>query len=294
MLVPVNYLLVILIWATTPMAIKLSNDSLSPEASILLRMVLATLLMLLFIGLWQRHAFLKRQNVAVYLAGSIGLFPNMAIVYQAANHISSGMIAVMFALTPMVTGLLAVLLLKEEHFGWRKSLAILLALAGVALIFSDQLSLTGDALKGIMLMLCSVFLFSLSQVAVKYFQQSRIVDAKEQTLGAMMFAMPGLLASWLYFDGSLPRVLSQTTLYSVVYLALIGSVLGFVAYYFILSQLSVTTVSLIPMITPVLALWLGALLLHEQVGNRLMLGTLLIIGGLLCFQQWPRRKSVLA
>ncbi|HEY9034794.1 MAG TPA: DMT family transporter [Pseudomonadales bacterium] len=281
-----SYILVVMIWATTPMAIKLSSLGMSAQAAILLRMLLATVLMSLVVAVWRHAACLKRRHLPVYLAASIALFPNMALVYQASGWISSGMIAVMFALTPIVSGILAALLLREKRLGLRAVLAIAMALAGLLLVFVDQLALSATALKGIGLMLCSVLLFSISQVAVKYLQRELIVDASEQTLGALLLSLPGLLASWLWFDGSLPLQAPAASLYAIAYLAVVGSVLGFVAYYFILSKLSVALVSLIPMITPVLALWLGVLVLHEQVSPQLQAGSALIVLALLVYQQW--------
>lgn len=285
-----SYLLVVLIWSTTPMAIKLSNDSLSSEAAVLLRMLLACVFMAIFVLLFQRRTRLVKANLNIYLAASIGLFPNMAIVYKAASYISSGMISVLFALTPIISGIMASLLLKNEKLTAQKILALLLAVAGVAIVFSDQIGVDANAIKGISLMLVSGVTFSASQVAVKYFQREKIVDASEQTLGALICALPGLMLCWWLFDGVVPTHISNTTLYSSLYLASIGSVAGFVAYYYVLSHLSVTSVSLIALITPVMCLWLGVWLLGEMVSARLIVGTLLILSGLLCFQQWQKAK----
>lgn len=290
----ISYLAVVAIWSTTPMGIKLSNDSISSEAAVLLRMLLASCFMLLFVAAFQRQAWLKKANIKVYIAASIGLFPNMAVVYKAASYISSGMISVLFALTPIVSGMMAAIVLKNEKLSVRKIVALLLAIVGVSIVFYDQIGVDGEAIKGILLMLLSGFLFSASQVAVKYCQRENVVDASEQTLGALLFSLPGLLISWYLLDGQLPQTISQTTIYASLYLASVGSVAGFIAYYYVLSHLTVTAVSLIALMTPVLSLWLGVLILHERVSNQLMIGTLLILSGLLCFQQWHKTPSIKA
>lgn len=286
MSVLISYITVVLIWATTPLAITLSSDSVSTQAAILLRMLLAAILMAFLVSLWQHGACLKRRNMPVYIAASIALFPNMALVYQASSCISSGMIAVLFSLTPIISGVLAAFVLDERKFTPRRVFAVLLALSGLVIVFVDQLTVAGTAWVGVVFMLASAAIFSISQVSVKYLQRHQPVDASEQTLGALVFSLPGLFASWLYFDGKLPAAVSKTSLYAIVYLAVVGSVLGFIAYYFILSKLSVTLVSLIPMITPVLALWLGVLLLDESVSQRLMAGSGIIVFALLLYQQW--------
>ena len=204
----ISYALVVAIWSTTPMGIKLSNDSISSEAAVLLRMILASVFMLLFIACFKRNVWLKKANIPIYIVASIGLFPNMAVVYKAASYISSGMISVLFALTPIISGVMAAVVLKNEPISLRKMIAMLLAIAGVVLVFSDQMAVEGEAIKGILWMLLSGFLFSASQVGVKYCQRDHVVDASEQTLGALLFSLPGLLLSWCVFDGTIPQTIS--------------------------------------------------------------------------------------
>lgn len=275
-----NYLAVIFIWSTTPLAIKFSNESLSPFAAIGLRMLLALVLLAVLVHGWKRHSRLKRAHWKIYLAAGFGIFPNMLVVYMAAQYIASGMIAVMFALSAIVTGILAMLLLGEKSFNRERIAGIALAFAGLVVIFFRQMNLGDSAVFGLLLMLLSVCLFSISQVAVKYYQRYHAIDALEQTYGALWFSVPGLVLCWGMFDASLPAQISRHSLWAVIYLALVGSLLGFVAYYFVLSRLSVTIVALIPLITPAAALWLGSVMLDEPVQMPLMLGSMLILIGL--------------
>ncbi|NRB37189.1 MAG: EamA family transporter [Pseudomonadales bacterium] len=289
MSVPVNYLAVIFIWSTTPLAIHFSNQSLSAHAAILLRMLLAFLLAAIFIAVWRNQSTLKRQNWKVYLVAALAIFPNMPLVYMAAKTIPSGLISVLFALTPLTTGLLAAIFLKQRLSSVYQVSAIFIALAGVLVIFQAQISLQSEALPGILMMLLSNLIFSASQVGTKYLQACREekgeppVDVFEQTFGALTFAVPGLFISWCLFDGQFPTQVSTQSLWSIVYLAVIGSLIGFAAYFAVLKNYSVAIVSLIPLITPALALWLGATILSEPVSRSLQLGTALIIAGLFIY-----------
>ena len=128
MSVLVNYVAVIIIWSTTPLAIKLSNSSASPYAAVMLRMVIAFFLAAAFIAVWKNTAVLKKENWKIYAVAGIGIFPNMPIVYLAANYIPSGMIAVLFALTPLTSGLIAGFLLKEKVLDRARVFALSLAI----------------------------------------------------------------------------------------------------------------------------------------------------------------------
>ncbi len=285
---PLAYLGVIAIWATTPLAIKFSNHSLSPIGAVTARMLLATLLACVLVALLFHRSGLKWGNWKVYLAASISLFPNMPLVYLAAEYIPSGLISALFALAPFMMGLLSVLLLGNNPFTPLKLLGLTVALVGLLLVSLDQLRAEGAAWMGIVLMLGSTLLFSLSNVLVK--KLNRGIDSFEQALGAMLFSLPGLLTSWYLFDGELPAAVDATSAWAVAYLAVVGSLLGFFAFYYVLGAFSVQTVGLVPMITPALALWLGAQLAGESLGAPALLGTALIVCGLLVHELWAPAK----
>ncbi|MGI9281304.1 MAG: DMT family transporter [Endozoicomonas sp.] len=267
-----NYLAVILIWSTTPLAIKLSNGSFSAYASVLSRMLLAFLLTAVAIAMIKHMAGLKRKHWRLYWVSSLGLFPNMLLVYMAANYIPSGLISVLFAMVPIISGILGAWVLKEPFFVTRKILALAMAVCGLLVVFASQWTLGKEAFIGIGLMLVSNLVFSISQVGTRYLQKETGIDALEQTFGSLTFALPGFFLTWWVMDGGMPTEVSVQSVWAVIYLAVVGSLLGFVAYFVILRRLPLAMVSVIPLITPVLALWLGAAVLSEAITMQLMLG----------------------
>ncbi|NIB43222.1 DMT family transporter [Pseudomaricurvus alkylphenolicus] len=278
------YATVILVWSTTPLAIKIGNDSLTPMAALSLRTLLATALALSVCVLVRRASFWRREHWPVYGAAAIGIFPNMPLVYSAAEYIPSGLIAIMFGISPFLTGVMAWMWLGEDALRGRKLAGLALAMSGLLLVFYNQLSLDGEAWIGMLLMLASTFLFSLSSVLVKKLAHKTTVSAADQMLGSMLVALPGLLLCWWLVDGNLTVEFSRSSLLSVLYLALLGSLLGMVTYFHILKTLPVATVSLIPLITPVLAVILGAWLAGEQVPAATAMGGLLILLALAIYQ----------
>ena len=146
-------------------------------------------------------------------------------------------------------------------------------------------------------MLLSNLLFSGSALWVKKLNAELSVPPFEQALGAMAFALPGMFLSWVFVAGVEPIVFSPVSLASLLYLALFASLVGFAAYYFILREMSVEAVSLIPLITPVLAMSLGVLVNNEAVSVGTVVGAGLILLGLAVHaefdpRRWFRRKPV--
>lgn len=213
----------------------------------------------------------------IYFAGSIGLFPNMALVYFSAEYISSGLIALMFGMTPFFTAILARPILGEKVLLPRKITAIGLATAGLLFIFYDETVMADKAYIGLLLMLASNIVFSASVLWVKKLNKKLKVPPLEQTLGAMAFSLPGMLFTWLYIIGYEPLVFSTVSLASLMYLSLIASLVGFAAYYHILNNMEIDVVALIPLITPVLAMTLGVIFAEETITASMYLGAIFIL-----------------
>lgn len=277
MAVRLAYLLIIIIWTTTPLAIKLGGDTLAPMASLSLRMVIAFLVGSAICTVAGIAGLNIEKHWKIYFAGSIGLFPNMALVYFSAEYISSGLIALMFGMTPFFTAILARPILGEKVLLPRKITAIGLATAGLLFIFYDETVMADKVYIGLLLMLASNIVFSASVLWVKKLNKKLKVPPLEQTLGAMAFSLPGMLFTWLYIIGYEPLVFSTVSLASLMYLSLIASLVGFAAYYHILNNMEIDVVALIPLITPVLAMTLGVIFAEETITASMYLGAIFIL-----------------
>jgi len=276
----IAYTLVVLIWGTTPLAIIWSNGAGHFMVAVLWRMLLALLVALLVNGLLGRRLFDRPGAGKVYLIASLGIFPNMPLVYYSAQFIPSGLIAVIFSLSPFVTGVLSLFILKDNPFNRPRLCALALAVLGLAIIFRSQLAMDSGAAIGIVGILGSCLLFSTSSVLLK--AQLTGVDAFNQTTGSLLFAMPGLLAFWWLAGAPAPIIATQAVA-AIIYLALFGSLLGFTLFFFVLSRLSPSVVSLITLITPLLALTGGALLAGERLSAEALSGTLLVLLALVVY-----------
>ena len=115
-----------------------------------------------------------------------------------------------------------------------------------------------------------------------------------QTLGALVLSLPCFGLLWLATGEPLQVTLSLRGLWSVLYLALFGSLLGFLCYYRILSLLPAATVALITLITPVLALLIGMWFNAERPPPQVMVGSALILLALGLYLLGDRRVRDLA
>ena len=292
MSLPAAFVAVVLIWSTTPLAIKWSALGAGFGFAVFSRMAVGVVLCaLLLIALrirmpWHRSARLT------YVVGGLGVFGAMTLTYWSSQYISSGLISVLFGLSPLITGLGAAYWLKEKAFTPSKVAGMALGLAGLALIFYHNLALGPHALAGIAALLGAVLVQSLSMVWIK-----RLADHSSPVainLGTLVFALPFFGATWLLSDGQVPTHVPERAAAAILYLGLFGSVIGFVLYYYMIKHMETGRVALITLITPVMALLLGHMLNAEVVPLNVWLGTASILLGLSLHQWGAKWRESLA
>lgn len=284
MSVPAAYLGIILIWSTTPLAVKWSTQGAGFAFPVFARMVIGVVLAALLLLLWRVRFPLHRRARASYLVGGLGLFGAMTLTYWGARYVQSGLISVLFGLSPLITGILAAAWLGERALTPLRLAGTALGLAGLATIFAQGEQLRGgNTALGLAALLLAVFIYSAALVWVK-----RIGDDSPPlatTTGTLVVSLPLFGLVWWLAEGGVPEALPSRTAAAILYLGAFGSVLGFALYYYAIRHTEAARVALITLVTPVLALLLGQALNGETIGARVWLGTTLITAGL-ALHQW--------
>ena len=269
-----------LIWSSTWLFIKLGLADLPPVSFAGIRFVVAASVLWGMIAI--RRAHLPKGARAwgfLALTGFLAFSLNFGLLFWGEQRTSSGLAAVLQATIPAFGLAFAHLLVPSDRMTLPKVLGVSLGIAGVAVIFSDRTTLAGpDALRGGIAIVAGAFAVALSNVLVK----SRGASFDPVILAGvqMTFGLVPLVVAGFLLEGS-PFAFRWTprAVLSVLYLALVGSVIAFLLFYWLLRQMDVTKVLLIALVTPVLAVALGAAVLGERLGGRAFLGTAMILGG---------------
>ena len=281
--VSVAFFIVVLVWSTTPLGIVWSSESIPPTMSLLMRMTIASVFGLFLMKIMGIKLDTRTRAIKVYLYSSLSLSVGMLFCYFAAQYISSGLMALSFGLAPILSGLMAQRMLAENKFTKTKKVSLLVALSGLALVCSENLIINDGAVYGFTFIFIGVILFSLSSVLVKSVQID--LHPLSTTVGSLLISLPVYLVAWFVLDGELHYTDWQPrAIWAVVYMGVFASLLGFLAYFFILQKLEASTVALVTMLTPVVSMSLGILLNDERFSYTLLIGGLLIMTGLGLFQ----------
>lgn len=285
MSVPAAYLGIILIWSTTPLAVQWSTQGAGFAFAVFARMAIGAVLAALLLGAWRIGLPLHVKARRSYLAGGLGTFGAMTLTYWGARHIHSGLISVLFGLTPLMTSVLAAIWLRERALTPLRIGGMALGVAGLAIIFAHGES-AGDAQAGAGLaaLILAVFFYSASLVWLKRIDDNS--HALATTAGTLAVSLPLFGLVWWFAEGNVPADLPPRTEAAIAYLGIFGSVLGFALYYYVIRHLEAGRVALITLVTPVLALLLGQVLNGEDISPRVWLGAGLITAGLV-LHQWP-------
>lgn len=275
-----TYALLVFIWATTPLAIVWSVSDLHLMWALLLRFFIALPLAIIILLILRTPFPTHRQAVHSYIAGSFSLIGSQIFTYAATQYLSSGMIALMFGLAPIMAGLIGrfafgQLLYKLQWLG------MAIAVSGLAIICLSGANQHVHPF-GIVLMLISVFVYSFSIFWVKKVnaQIQPMAQATGSILVSSIFASCFIPFIWQYAPTHLPEAKS---LFALIYTVLMASLVAMFCYFKLIQNIQATTLSLTTVITPMLAMIIGAALNHEQLSIMVFVGALIILSGLFLY-----------
>ncbi len=273
---PLAFIAVILIWSTTPLAIQWSAQGAGFSFAVLSRMCLSVLLCLALLFILRVRLPLHQRALHSYLASGLSMAGTMVLAYWSAQFVSSGMISLLFGISPLISSLGAALWLKEESLTREKLLGMGLGLLGLLLVFRGGLAVGATA--GLVALFFAVVMQALGLVWIKKVGDDSPPLAT--TFGSLIVALPVFVMAWWLFDGHLPEAIPSRALTAIIYLASVGSVLGFLLYYYLIKHMDTGRIALINLITPVMALLLGHTLNGEAVLPQVWLGGACILCGL--------------
>lgn len=275
-----TYALLVFIWATTPLAIVWSVSDLHLMWALLLRFFIALPLAVIILLILRTPFPTHRQAVHSYIAGSFSLIGSQIFTYAATQYLSSGMIALMFGLAPIMAGLIGRFAFGQQLYKLQW-LGMAIAVSGLAIICLSGANQHVHPF-GIVLMLISVFVYSFSIFWVKKVnaQIQPMAQATGSILVSSIFASCFIPFIWQYAPTHLPEAKS---LFALIYTVLMASLVAMFCYFKLIQNIKATTLSLTTVITPMIAMIIGAALNHEQLSIMVFVGAFIILSGLFLY-----------
>jgi drug/metabolite transporter (DMT)-like permease len=274
----VGFILLCAIWGSTWLVIKVGYGGLGPFNVAALRFTIAALVLTALVpALGARWPRGRTEWTLVLVVGLLLFGGDYGLIYWAEQYIDSGLTAVLFGTFPLATMFAAHVYVPGEQITPRRLAGGVLALAGVAALFGDRLTVTASAAGPMAAVLGAVACAAVSNVATKRHGGSlhpAALNAATTVVGAVALGTMSVVRG----DGlRLPH--DGRTWAAIAYLSLVGSVVAFLIYFSLLRMWHATTVSFFAVFTPIIAVVLGAFVLGEHLSVWSAAGSTLVLAG---------------
>jgi len=272
--------LVYVFWGSTYLAISITVEHIPPAVMCALRFLVAGPLMLVFCRLSGRNIkFGFADQLKLALVGVLLLVGGNTTLAWAEQYVPSGLAALIIAITPIWFLIINSLFFRNQRVSQRGLVGIAIGIVGMMILLWPQLMASGKLghtqLMASLSLLLSSFTWSLGSALSKKWDHGG--DPFVGTGWQMTWAGVGnLLLAWA--TGEYPHTLwTVRGLAAVAYLIVFGSWVGYTAYIYILKHAPPDKASTYAYINPVIAVFLGWLILKEPVDRYILAGSVVII-----------------
>lgn len=268
-------------WGTTFLGIRIGVETIPPFVLAGIRNIISGSIIFCYL-LFQKklERVNARQFLRAFILSILMIVLANGLTTYSEKYITSGLASLISTLTPFCV-LILNLFLGQEKISFRTIGGIVFAMFGIFLIYQSSLSdlLIPEYRQGIYALLLAILAWSIGTIYMK--------KGSENALSMLMnvcvqMLIAGVVLTSLQFyltpDFS-TSTWSTESIVAMIYLALFGSVVGYVAFSYLLTQLPSTKVVVLSYINLVVALFLGWLVLDEIITSRIIIATILIISG---------------
>jgi drug/metabolite transporter (DMT)-like permease len=281
------YALICLIWGSTWLGIKVGLVGVPPFLGAGLRFLLSTAIIGAMVAIRRKPLQLTRDDkICVFSLGVLVFWLNYAAVYWAEMRISSGLTAILFSTMPLTTSLLSAYWTRSETLSGRKIAGILVGVSGTAMLFWPQERLGFAQALGMLAALGGSLCAAINLVTMKKYggrSDTTVLNFLGMGLGTVcLLSMSAALENWSDVSWSRSNVLA------LLYLSVVGSVIAFSVYYYLLKKMDATILSLSTLVIPLVALALGRAFLNETVTPLALAGISTILVGVAVAITGPR------
>jgi drug/metabolite transporter (DMT)-like permease len=264
-------------WGTTFLGIRIGIETIPPFLLAGIRNLISGFIIFFYL-LFQRklEPVNPRQFLRAFILAIMMIVLANGLTTYSEKYITSGLASLISTLSPFFV-LILNLILGNEKLSIKTTLGILLGMFGIFLIYQNSLSdlLNPEYRQGVF----AVLMWAIGTIITKKGSENSLtmlmnVSVQMIIAGIILTVIQFILTPTISTDNwSLRSVLAM------VYLAIFGSVVGYVAYSYLITQMSSTKVSVLSYVNVVVALFLGWLILDETITSRIIIAASLIIGG---------------
>jgi drug/metabolite transporter (DMT)-like permease len=287
------FAIIYFVWGSTFLAIRIGVHEVPPFLLAAMRFVVAGLALFIWsVARGEALPTLRQWSSALLLGVSIFIL-DYGLVFWAEQRVPSGLAAVLMSMNALFMALAEILILRTQTLTIRLASALLLGVAGVAVLVSRTLHVGGqplDRMGAIALLIASMSWSVSSSLTRKLpLPSSKTMSPGIQMLagGLLLFLTAGALGEFRRFHAA---QVSRAAWLALLYLIVFGSIVAFTSYVWLIQRESPTKVGTCAYINPVIAVLLGYFFAGEPLGLRTILGTAFVLVSVLVISTTAARK----
>jgi drug/metabolite transporter (DMT)-like permease len=215
-----------------------------------------------------------RSLLGALIYGALGFGVTLGLVFAGLRDAPASTAAIFLALTPLLTIVLAVIH-RQEKFQVQSLLGSLIALAGVAVIFADQLS-ADIPLSSLILLALGVLALAETGIVVKMIPKS---DPRATNAVALPFAALLLLALSIAVGETWALPSEPATWLAFAYIATLGSVVLFALFVYALERWTASAVAYNDLLIPLVTILIATILTGERLSPTFVIGGAVVVAG---------------
>jgi drug/metabolite transporter (DMT)-like permease len=272
--------LVYLFWGSTYLAIDIAVQSIPPALMCAMRFSIAGVVMLVVCAATGRRVWYSGKQIA--LAAAVGILLLMGgnlTLSWAELSVPSGLAALIVAITPLWLLVLDSLLLGRHRISWRGKAGLALGMMGLFVLFWPELHSTSvlgrQELWASLALIGGSFSWALGSVLSKRWQSG--MDVFSATGWQVTAAGVANFLVALGLRDFSRAVWTTRGVSAMLYLVVCGSWIGYTAYIWLLEHVPTSKVSTYAYVNPVVAVFLGWLVLHERVDRFIVMGSVIVV-----------------
>jgi len=278
----ISFLAVYIIWGSTYLAIRVIVETSPPFISMGLRFVSAALLLYLFLFLKGKNKITKKQFLNSSLIGILLFAGGTGLVAWSERYISSGIACVIFSLLPLWFIIFDMIINKTKKPKIIVWIGMLLGFLGILLLvgFKDLANMKDIPYLPFFITILATILWSFGAIL-----SSKLDKPKNNTLNLSVQMLAGGLVNFIiggfvgeFYNFSLISYNFESIL-ALIYLVVFGSVLALSAFTFLIHNVNPGLVSTYSYVNPIVALFLGWIILNEEINSQIIIASALILIG---------------
>ncbi len=281
------YIVLCLIWGSTWMAIKLGLSDAPPFWSASVRFLLAIAILFVILRVRGTRLSTQKSDWLVHTGPGFLMYGvSYGSVYLAEQYISSSLTAVLFGTFPIFVALISHWVLPSDRLRGLAWPGMAVGMAGVVVISWHSLELSGDLFVGAMLGVLAPLASATGVVLHK--RHAVKVDIVAAATMQMLLGILILLGGAITTESFSEMHWTAMSVGSIIYLAVLGTVIGFLGYYWLMTHISVVSAAMIAFVTPLVASLIGVFFFDESFSTPTAVGGAMILFSV-ALVTWSRR-----